>query len=151
MNEKNKPDKGILLEQYKLYVEMADRISQRRQSANNYFLSVNILLFSALSYSMDKRFKQTVFLWLIALVGILVSLIWHRLIRSYKDMNSGKFKVIHEMEQMLGYQPYKREWEKLGEGKQKKLYLPFTKIELYVPLVFGFSYVIFILIYVFQK
>ena len=150
MNEKDKPHKGILLEQYKLYVEMADRISQRRQSANNYFLSVNILLFSALSYSMNKRFKQTAFLLLIALVGVLVSFIWHRLIRSYKDMNSGKFKVIHEMEKMLGYQPYKIEWEKLGEGKQKNLYLPFTKIELYVPLVFGFSYIIFILTHVFQ-
>ena len=50
MSEREKPDKGILLEQYKLYVEMADRISQRRQSANNYFLSVNILLFSIMSY-----------------------------------------------------------------------------------------------------
>lgn len=146
MNEKEKLDTNILLEQYKLYVEMADRISQRRQSANNYFLSVNILIFSSLSYFMDKKLIQGVFLLLIAISGIMVSFIWHRLIRSYKDMNSGKFKVIHEMEQMLGYQPYKREWEKLGEGKQKKLYLPFTKIELYVPLVFCFSYMGFILL-----
>ncbi len=56
-------------------------------------------------------------------------------------MNSGKFKVIHEMEKMLEYQPYDREWEKLGRGKNKKLYRPFTNIELYVPWVFGFLYV----------
>ena len=61
-------------------------------------------------------------------------------------MNSGKFKVIHEMEQMLGYQPYKREWEKLGEGKNKKLYLPFTNIELYMPLVFGGLHILYIVI-----
>jgi hypothetical protein len=30
-----------LLEQYKLYVQMADKISERRQSANNFFLTVS--------------------------------------------------------------------------------------------------------------
>ena len=30
-----------LLEQYKLYVQMADKISERRQSANSFFLTVN--------------------------------------------------------------------------------------------------------------
>ena len=34
--------KEHLLEQYKLYVEMADRISGRRQTANSFFLSINI-------------------------------------------------------------------------------------------------------------
>jgi hypothetical protein len=29
--------RGHLLEQYKLYLEMADRISSRRQSANSFF------------------------------------------------------------------------------------------------------------------
>ena len=35
-----------LLEQYKLYVEMADRVSERRQTANNYLLTVNSILVS---------------------------------------------------------------------------------------------------------
>ncbi len=30
-----------LLEQYKVYVGMADKISDRRQTANSYFLAVN--------------------------------------------------------------------------------------------------------------
>ena len=33
-----------ILEQYKLYVEMADKISQRRLETNNFFVSVNTLL-----------------------------------------------------------------------------------------------------------
>jgi hypothetical protein len=36
--------RGHLLEQYKLYIEMADRISSRRQSANSFFLSLNTTL-----------------------------------------------------------------------------------------------------------
>ncbi len=33
-----------LLDIYKLYVEMADRISQRRQSANSFFLTLNSVI-----------------------------------------------------------------------------------------------------------
>jgi len=33
-----------LLEQYKLYVELADRVSQRRGTANTFFLSINSLV-----------------------------------------------------------------------------------------------------------
>ena len=41
-NLKNDAEKfNINLEQYKLYVEMADRISSRRQNANSFFLSIN--------------------------------------------------------------------------------------------------------------
>ena len=53
------------------------------------------------------------------------------------------------MEQMLGYQPYKKEWENLGEGKDKHLYLPFTDIELYVPLVFGCVHILTLLVLLF--
>lgn len=39
-----------LLEQYKLYVGMADKISERRQSANSYFLSLNTALLGFVGY-----------------------------------------------------------------------------------------------------
>src|SRR5215211_423888 len=37
-----------LLEQYKLYVQMADKISERRQSANSFFLTINTALIAFL-------------------------------------------------------------------------------------------------------
>ena len=42
--------KAHLLEQYKLYVEMADRISARRQTANSFFLSINTAIIALISY-----------------------------------------------------------------------------------------------------
>ena len=42
-------DKVLLLEQYKLYVEMTDRISQRRMNANTFFISVNTLLLTIIT------------------------------------------------------------------------------------------------------
>jgi hypothetical protein len=38
------------IEQYKLYLEMADRISSRRQSANSFFLTLNTALVALVSY-----------------------------------------------------------------------------------------------------
>ncbi len=131
---------NTLLEQYKLYVEMADRISQRRQSANNYFISVNVLLYSLLSYLIYIKFNTGVF-FTIFLPGVIICCVWCSIIKSYKRLNTGKFKVIHEMEKKLNYQPYQREWEIVGKGKDKKLYQPFTEIELYVPWIFGIIYV----------
>ena len=42
-----------MFEQYKLYVEMADRISQRRMNANTFFISVNTLLCAVTSFLND--------------------------------------------------------------------------------------------------
>ena len=102
-----------------------------------------MLLFSFVSYLNHIGTKSDTGISIIFLAGIISYFIWYRLIKSYKGMNSGKFKVIHEMEQILGYQPYNREWEKLGRGKDRSLYLPFTNIEIYVPWVFGGLYILF--------
>ena len=45
-----------LLDQYKLYVEMADRISQRRTTADSYFLSVNSAILASVGYLTEKKF-----------------------------------------------------------------------------------------------
>lgn len=123
-----------LLEQYKLYVEMADRISARRHSANSYFLAINTGLVGLIGYVTTKDTSD--YLWLMAGAGIALSYLWYRLIRSYRDLNSGKFKVIHFIEKRLPLSPYDAEWEAIGRGEDPKLYKPFTHIETGVPWVF---------------
>lgn len=125
-----------LLEQYKLYVEMADRISGRRQTANSFFLSINTAIVALVSYVGLCTGKEANFYWIISCAGMVVCFSWYRLLRSYKDLNSAKFKVIHEMEANLPFATYDVEWEKAGRGEDKKLYLPFTHIEINVPWVF---------------
>ena len=41
----------------------------------------------------------------------LVSLSWLLLIRSYRNLNKAKFKVISELEDRLPVAPFDREWE----------------------------------------
>jgi len=123
-----------LLEQYKLYVEMADRISARRQSANSYFLTVNTALLGFTGYITTKDSSN--YLWLLGLAGIVLCYLWYRLIQSYRDLTTGKFKVIHAIEKRLPISPYDAEWEAMGRGNDPKLYKPFTHIETGVPWVF---------------
>ena len=128
--------KSHLLEQYKLYVEMADRISARRQTANSFFLSINTAIIALIGYVNFGSKTTTDYYWLVSAAGAVSCYAWYRLIRSYRDLNSAKFKVVHEMEQMLPFAPYDTEWEKVGRGKDPKLYLPFTHIEIVIPWVF---------------
>ena len=90
--------KEHLLDQYKLFVETADRVSQRRTSANNYLLTVNAFLVTlyGLASSLDSNWAWR---FVVPLAGILVCVTWLVLIRSYRDLNTAKFKVIHELEE----------------------------------------------------
>lgn len=136
------------VEIYKLYVEMADRISQRRQTANSFFLSINTAVIGAVGY---VRFGEETkvgpeFYVLVALAGLVLCFLWFCLILSYKRMNTHKFAVIHNIEQLLPLAPYDAEWEAAGGSKNWIKHTPFTYIEMLVPWVF-FLLHLFVLIY----
>lgn len=138
--------KSHLLEMYKIYLEMADRISSRRQSANNYFLTINTALVGLVSYLHLGIKTDNHFYFLIALSGMILCFIWFRIIKSYKGLNSGKFKIVHLLEKKLPVSPYDAEWEAVGRGKDHKLYHPFTHVEMSIPWVFFcLHFVVFIM------
>ena len=129
-----------LIEQYKIYVEMADRVSARRQSANSYFLAINTAIIGFVGYVSPN--KTSKYLWVLGLGGVAICYLWYRIILSYKLLNSGKFKVIHLLEHELPAHPYCAEWAVLGEGKDSRLYRPVTHIENGVPWIFMFLHVV---------
>jgi hypothetical protein len=125
--------KSQLFDQYKLYVEMTDRISQRRTTANTFFVTANAALLTVASWFKDDFGK---YMYLISVVGIIISLFWFFCIRSYKQLNSGKFKVIHEIEKALPLRLFEYEWEVLGKGKSFNKYWPLSHVECTVPFIF---------------
>ncbi|YAF94145.1 MAG: hypothetical protein AB3A66_16155 [Nodularia sp. CChRGM 3473] len=135
------------LEIYKTYVGTADKISERRQTANSFFLSINTAIIGLVSY-LQAGANEIIFIGfylLISISGMLICYMWYRLVLSYKQINSGKFQVIHQIEQNLPLSPYDAEWEMLGRGKDPKKYLPFTHVEILVPWVFfGLHTVVFL-------
>ena len=136
-----------VLDLYKLYVDMADRISARRQSANSFFLSINTAVVALVGYvHLGKDSPATEgFYSLVAVAGIVLCYLWYRLVRSYKDLNTGKFKVIHQIESRLPLRLFDAEWEAVGRGEDPTKYLPFTTVELRVPWVFAAMHAIVLL------
>jgi len=132
--------KSHLLEQYKLYVEMADRISQRRAVANTYFLSLNSAILAFVGYIPSTENSSHV--WLLALAGCILAIFWHDLINSYRNLSSAKWRVVNDIEKQLPIKPYSDEWEIAQKGKNPKLYRPITHIEKRVPVIFGLLHVV---------
>ncbi|MEU0092622.1 hypothetical protein [Kribbella sp. NPDC006257] len=135
---------GLLIEQYKLYVEMADRISTRRGIANGFFLTLNTLIFTAAGFfwqkPADARAGLVLFPWLV-LTG--QCLAWFLIIRSYRQLNTAKYVVIGALEERLPASPYWRaEWAALGVGRDQARYWPLSTIEQWIPMFFAASYVI---------
>ena len=85
---------------------MTDRVSARRAVASSFFLTAQpalVVLVGATSTS-D---------WAFALPGLVLAATWWLLLRSYRILNSAKFKVIQRMEERLPAAPFKDEWIEL--------------------------------------
>lgn len=127
-----------LIEQYKLYVEMADRISSRRQAANAFFLSINTAILALTGYSRVVLPGEVGPVSpLVPIAGVLLCALWGTLISSYRNLNTIKFEVIHELEQRLPARLYAHEWDRAEHGKNAGKYQPLTHVEKWVPWIFG--------------
>jgi hypothetical protein len=127
------------------------RLASGGQSANSFFLTVNtaLIAFLGLVASPDESGDPGIvaspplpWVLVVAAAGVVLCYSWYRLVRSYKDLNSAKFKVVHAIESRLPASPYDAEWEAVGRGEDKDLYLPFTHVEIYIPWVFAALYVL---------
>jgi hypothetical protein len=122
-----------MLEQYQLAVEMADRVSARRATANGFFLTVQTTLIALLAVDdLDRA-------WVSA-AGLVFAAAWWLLLRSYRDLSGAKWKVIQDIESRLPLQPFSDEWASLKQDPVKwwrPRYAELGFVERLVPLVFG--------------
>lgn len=145
MNEKNhgKNSHETLFEQYKLYVEMSNEISKRRHQTNSFYISLSsaiIALFSLITVKIGTLNSE--FILILPIFGLITCFIWFTHLKSYKKLNSAKFKIINKIEEELPCQGFNDEWEILNKDRYKRL----TDIERYVPIIIGVLY-FFILLY----
>lgn len=132
-------------ELYKLAVEMADRISARRGIANSFFLTANTGVVALLG-TQDVRYS-------LATAGIVLSVAWWALLKSYRDLNSAKFAIILAIEDRLPVRVYRDEWDRLhrdsGESAKARRarfrrwlvqYRELGRIERVVPWAFAVIY-----------
>jgi hypothetical protein len=104
---------AAILEQYKIYVEMADRLSARRAVANTFFLTLNTGIFTLVGVFWTTRPDATVTWLALPFMALLLQCgAWFWLLRSYRGLNRVKYRVIGQFEERLPASPFWRaEWD----------------------------------------
>jgi hypothetical protein len=128
-----------IFEQYKICIEMADKISERRGTANTFFLTFNTTIVGALSAFYKDVPSEAASAFFAATIVLCVT--WAFLLRSYRTLNTAKFKIIGLLERRLPASPFwSAEWQALGEGKDWRKHIPLGPIETIVPVLFILVY-----------
>ena len=132
-----------ILELYKLHAELADRVSQRREAANRLFVGLLTGLCAVLA-AFARFGTGDIPHWALLLgggvLGVALSAAWFIVIRSYRQLNSGKFAVLDELESKLAFPFFRREHD-----INMKKYWKLTTVETVLPMIFGLCFLAMII------
>lgn len=143
-----------LLEQYRLFLETSERLVERRQSVNNFYLSANTAIFSVVAVMISLMEKQGSDLLplvllafiLLSIVGIVLCSSWISILGSYGTLNSSKMKVISIIERRMPISLFDSEWKVMSDKLNSKKYVSFTDGEKRLPKLFIALYILLIII-----
>jgi hypothetical protein len=85
-----------LLEQYKIYIDSSEKISDRRQRSNEFFSGLNTILVGLLGVASSQFSSSNTSALIISasIAGITMCYFWYRIIRAYRGLNGGKFRIL---------------------------------------------------------
>lgn len=132
-----------IFEIYKLHVELTDRFTQRRIQIGQFYTGLVSGLVAILAFSYEKLNENKYhILFLIGCLGVAICVVWILNLRSYKQINSGKFKVILELEGLLPFAFFEKEWEILKKGSESKKYFKLSRIEQFSPYILMIPFIV---------
>ena len=126
-----------LLEQYKLYVESSQRVTDRRITTGNYLLTVNSFLLTVFGVASSQHLSGF-WLAIVPVAGLLVSFTWYSLVVFYRNLGASKYKVVHQLESFLPVAPFRCEWR----SEKARRHTGVTHLERMVPLTFAAIYLV---------
>ena len=131
----------MLLDQWSTYVEMAERNTEKRITTNNLYVTMNLALFAIVT--LNANYENI----LLAILGIVISVMWFKSIKSYKKLSSIKYGIVQEIEEQLLLAPFTIEWERINKEKHSNL----TGIEIVLPGIFIGLYSLLCMIFITVK
>jgi len=131
----------LLMQQYKIYVEMADRVSARRSLAHTFFMTFHAVVLGVLGLSlMHLESINRVGFLLFPLLGLLVMCYgWWALVQYFRRLTRAKSMVIDELEKRLPSRPsIQAEHKAMGKINP---YAPLKRMEVILPIIFALLYI----------
>lgn len=136
-----------LLEQYKAFVTSINYTSEMKLKFNSYFLGINTALITSIGFAISKQsFNPYLWHFLIPLAGFFAPLVWWAVTYSYKQRNIIKLHILHCIEEKLPLALYKTEWDLMNIDHNHWLKKFFFRINLFIPIVFSITYLMFIIL-----
>jgi hypothetical protein len=98
---------AAILDQYKTYVEMADRVSARRGLTNTFFVTLNSAVFTIVGVFWQDRPPEPSIAVLAVLLAVALAQCgaWFFIVRSYRQLNTAECDVIGMLEDKLPASP----------------------------------------------
>lgn len=118
-------------EQYKIFIESAEKNSERRVTQNNIYLTINLAF---LSYVLFQKINLIEII-ITSFVGVIICLVWLLTIVNFCKRNKVKFDIINEMEKKFGFL-YKEEWKRIS------VLTPLSTYEKILAIIFSLVYII---------
>ena len=135
-------------EEYKFFAEDAQKLSERRQHTSQTYVTVNAAIFAVLALLIkDIGFRG----WTLVLTalplfltGVLLCLIWQKIILQHKLLIGWRYDQLKEMEKVMAgsYQMYTKEWQDFFKPRQGKEF-SFSFLEIWLPRLFLILYLIY--------
>lgn len=126
----------IIIEQWKKMIELADNNSERRIKTNSIYITINTLITAGASL------LTNIPVFILALIGMLISLLWFFSILNYRLTNKHRYKVIRNLETLMICRPITDEYKLLSNAH---FYLGNTVIEFLIPIVFMVAFLTIII------
>lgn len=166
----NKKNAKYSFEEYKLYYESTERVTNRRLSTNKFNYSISTTLILVITYVWNWSNKNSQFSYVAFTITLAISFmaalfcsLWIGTLKDYKLLNTAKFEILNEMSQNLTFgtekpkvissNPFQKEWEKLNKMNALEdvnllniLALKSSNIEFYIPKAFRIIFIIIFLI-----
>lgn len=114
-------------EEWKLYYESAEKVTDRRIALKSWNFSICIALFVGIAALANWAASHEPFrlialagIMLVAILGFVFSWLWVGQVIDYKKLNAAKFTVLNAMVPLVqfpdgcvSYEPFRREWDAL--------------------------------------
>lgn len=118
-------------DQYKIFIESAEKNSEKRISQNNIYLTINLAFLSYVLFQ-NPSIKETL---VTSFIGVVICVIWLLTIINYCKRNKVKYDIINEKEEKFG-SLYKEEWKRIS------VLTPLSTYEKILSIVFMLIYII---------
>jgi hypothetical protein len=142
-------DAALKFEEYKLFSELVQRLSERRQAASQTYLAVNTAAFGVLAFlAKDAGFHGWGLVGVsvpLFLVGTIACVIWHSIITHFREIIDWHYKQLREMEDVLpeSARIYCLEFERFYQEQDGKKVFSFSRLEIWLPRLFIALYAIY--------